>query len=135
MIGSPYTHRFTVPPSAIDANGHVNNVTYVSWMQDVAIAHSDRTGSTALAQALGGTWVVREHTVEYLRPLFVDDEVELRTWIEDAQAVRSTRNYEFKQASTGKVVARGRTMWVFVDATSGRPRAIPAEVLEAFRSV
>lgn len=134
MIGSPYIHRFTVPPSAIDANGHVNNVMYVSWMQDVAIAHSDRTGSTVLAQTAGGTWVVREHSVEYLRPLFVDDDVELRTWIEDAQAVRSTRRYEFKHVDSGKLVARGRTTWVFVDAVSGRPRTIPDEVLEAFRS-
>ena len=27
-----YTHSFTIPASAIDVNGYVNNVAYVQWM-------------------------------------------------------------------------------------------------------
>ena len=34
--------ELVVPDTAIDANGHVNNVQYVQWMQDAAIAHSAR---------------------------------------------------------------------------------------------
>ena len=30
-------HTFTVPPEAVDRNGHVNNVVFVQWMQDAAI--------------------------------------------------------------------------------------------------
>jgi len=133
MISETYAFRFTVPESAIDANGHANNVAFVSWMQDAAISHSDATGGTAEAVRLGGTWVVREHTIEYLRPLFVGDAVTLETWIEDAEGVRSTRRYRFLASDSGKEVARGRTLWVFVDSTSGRPRAIPDTVINAFR--
>ena len=31
-ISSPYSKIFIVPQSAIDENGHVNNVAYVQWM-------------------------------------------------------------------------------------------------------
>ena len=31
-----YTRSFTIPADAIDENGHVNNVAYVRWMQDIA---------------------------------------------------------------------------------------------------
>jgi len=34
-----YSHDFQVPESAIDALGHVNNVEYLRWVQDVAGAH------------------------------------------------------------------------------------------------
>lgn len=134
MIGEPFVQHLQVTADAIDANGHVNNVVYLSWMQEVAIAHSHSTGATRAARDAGGTWVVREHTIEYLRPLFENDNVEVTTWIDNAQAVRSTRRYEFKHIDSGKTVARGRTMWVFVDATSGRPRAIPDEVLTSFNT-
>ena len=44
-----YRHEFTVPESAVDQNGHVNNVVYVQWMQDVAVLHSDAVGGTRAA--------------------------------------------------------------------------------------
>lgn len=134
MIGSPFTHTFPVPDNAIDANGHANNVAYVSWMQDVAIAHSDATHATAAALQEGGTWVVREHAIEYLRPLMPGATVHAETWIDDADGVRSTRRYVFKDADSGREVARGRTLWVFIDSTSGRPRAIPERVVAAFNT-
>ncbi|MDL1918316.1 hypothetical protein FBQ83_03205, partial [Chloroflexi bacterium CFX5] len=34
-----YAKIITIPPSAIDENGHVNNVVYVQWMQDIAVEH------------------------------------------------------------------------------------------------
>ncbi|PIQ62714.1 MAG: thioesterase [Bacteroidetes bacterium CG12_big_fil_rev_8_21_14_0_65_60_17] len=132
MIGSPFSQTFPVPDDTIDANGHVNNVAYVGWMQDVAIAHSDSTGATRAAFEEGGTWVVREHVIEYLRPLLPGTTVRVDTWIDDAEGVRSTRRYVFKDAASGREVVRGRTLWVFLDTTSGRPRAIPDRVIYAF---
>ncbi len=51
---SIYRHQFTVPESALDRNGHVNNVVYVQWMRDVAMLHSDSTGGTQAADAKAG---------------------------------------------------------------------------------
>jgi acyl-CoA thioester hydrolase len=36
--------RFAIPEHAIDRQGHVNNLAYVAWMQDVAIEHSAAAG-------------------------------------------------------------------------------------------
>ncbi|MFP4317161.1 MAG: acyl-CoA thioesterase, partial [Desulfovibrionales bacterium] len=127
-----FRHAFTVPESALDENGHVNNVVYVQWMQDAAVAHSDSTGGTRAARDSGGTWVVRSHAVEYLRPAYAGDPVEARTWVEDIQRIRSTRRYEFVRTSDDTLLARGSTQWVFVDAATGRPRSIPPEVRECY---
>ncbi len=90
-----YTYQFEVPASAIDTNGHVNNVAYVQWMQDAAIAHSDAVGGTAATRAMNATWVVRRHTIEYRRPAFAGDKIDVRTWVTDCRMVSSRRKYEF----------------------------------------
>lgn len=120
----------------VDTNGHVNNIVYVQWMQDVAIAHSDAVGCTAATTAAGCTWVARSHQIEYLRPAFAGDRILLQTWIVDAAKKSSSpRRYRMVRESDGAVLARGETLWVFIDMQSGRPRTIPAEVIGCFAPV
>ena len=127
-----YREEFAVPESAIDRNGHVNNVAYVQWMQDIAVEHYESIGGTNPMQLVGATWVVREHKVEYLLPAFAGEEIEIKTWVENTRRVRSLRKYEFIRRADGKVLVRGETDWVFVDVKTGAPRAIPEEVSRVF---
>ena len=131
-VSSIYSKTFLIPHSAIDENGHVNNVAYVQWMQDIAVEHYESIGGVNLMQLLGATWVVREHRIEYLLPAFENEEIEIRTWVENVRRVRSLRKYEFIRKSDGKVLVRGETDWVFVDVKTGAPRAIPEEVTKVF---
>jgi acyl-CoA thioester hydrolase len=117
-----------VPAEVIDEHGHVNNVAYVQWMQDVAILHFEAMGGAELMTAHGAVWVARSHQIEYLRPVFEGDELVMRTWIATTERVKSMRRYEF--VVDGKTIARGETEWVFVDAESGRPKRIPEEMKE-----
>ena len=84
------------------------------------------------AQGPDATWVVRSHRVEYFLPAFIGEEIEIRTWVENIQRVRSLRMYEFVRKFDGKTLVKGETDWVFVDVKSGRPLAIPDEVKNVF---
>ena len=126
-----YGRAFTVPVDAVDENGHVNNVAYVRWMQDIAVEHYASIGGIE-AQGKEATWVVREHRIEYLLPAFAGEELEIKTWVENIRRVRSLRKYEFRRKSDGKVLVKGETDWVFVDARSGRPIPIPEAVSKVF---
>jgi len=130
-----HCEEFTVPESVIDRNGHVNNVAFVQWMQDVATCHFDSGGVTETMEAAGGTWVARSHHIEYLRPAFAGEHIQALTWIVDFSRVRSLRRYKFLRASDGKLLVRGETDWVFVNAKSGRPCSIPEEIKRAFVTV
>lgn len=130
-----YRFDFTVPETAIDRNGHVNNVEYVQWMQDVAILHADASGCTAATAAIGATWVVRSHRIEYLRPALTGDRVVVWTWVAGMRKVRSLRKYRFVRASDDTILARGETDWAFVDVSSGKPRRIPESVSGLFEVV
>jgi acyl-CoA thioester hydrolase len=131
-LGPIYSKTLTIPPSVIDENGHANNVAYVQWMQEIAVEHYTVLGGPE-AQKPFGTWLVREHKVEYLLPGKAGDELEIRTWVENVRAVRSLRKYEFIRKEDGKVLAKAETDWVFVDAKSGKPSAIPKEVRALFQ--
>jgi acyl-CoA thioester hydrolase len=130
-ISPIYSKTIAVPKSAIDENGHANNVTYVQWMQDIAVEHYASIGGIE-AQGPDSTWVIREHRIEYLLPAFAGEEIEIRTWVENIRKVRSLRKYEFVRKSDGRVLVKGETDWVFVDAKTGNPKAIPPEVEKVF---
>ena len=134
-----YRHEFTVSSEAIDGNGHVNNVAYIQWMQDVAVLHSEESGCTQATRDAGATWVVRKHAVEYLRPAFEGDSITVMTWVANFRRALSLRKYQFIRTSdktaVGLLLSRGETDWVFVDAATGRPRIIPQEVKGAFTLV
>ena len=129
---SIYSKTITIPESAIDENGHVNNVAYVQWMQDIAVEHYESIGGTRPTQLVGATWVVREHRIEYLLPAFAGEKIEIKTWVENIRRVRSLRKYEFIRIADKKTLVKGETDWVFVDAKTGAPRAVPDEVSKVF---
>jgi acyl-CoA thioester hydrolase len=130
-----YRFEIKVPNEVVDGNGHVNNVAYVQWMQDAAIRHSDAAGCTAGTLALGATWVARTHHVEYLRPCFAGETVLVLTWVSNFRKVRTLRKYKFVRPGDHTVLVQAETDWVLVDAKTGRARAIPEVITEAFQIV
>jgi acyl-CoA thioester hydrolase len=131
-----FSKQFVVPGGAIDVQGHVSNLAYVGWMQDVAIEHSAAVGWPMRRYLeLGAGWVVRSHFIEYLRPAFADERLSAHTWVPRFDQRSTPRRYLFVRDTDRTVLARAETSWVFVDLGSGRRRPIPSELLEAFDPV
>jgi acyl-CoA thioester hydrolase len=127
-----FSKRFEVPADAIDRQGHVNNLAYVTWMQDVAIEHSAAVGwPMDRYAAIGAGWVVRSHFVEYLRPAFAGD----HTWVPEFTHRSTPRRYLFVREGDNRLLARAETRWVFIDLTTGRRRDLPDELIGAFETV
>ena len=127
-----FRHEFTVPKTVIDGNGHVNNVVFVQWMQDVATQHFESLAGADAMKSAGAMWVARSHTIEYFAPAFVGDRIQVTTWVASFSRVRSLRHYEFVRASDGKLLVKSQTDWVFVRASDGRPCSIPEAIKRVF---
>ena len=124
----------TVAKEATDEFGHVNNQRYITWMQEVATAHSAANGwPMERYLEIGAAWVVRSHFIEYLRPAFAGDALEIDTWAASLALREVVRKYRFHRA--GQILARAETKWVYVDIKSGRPKRIPEELLASFEAV
>lgn len=127
-----YQHSLTVGSDDIDELGHVNNVRWIQWVQDAAVAHSASVGwDIPTYQAFGAVWVVRRHLVDYLAPAFLGDRLTALTWVEGLRNTSCIRHTFFARAGTSIGLVRAATTWVLVD-TRGRPRAVSDELRAAF---
>jgi len=107
----------------LDAQGHVNNGIIADYLQEARVRFLLAGDNAAL---LGNGTLVVAHQVEYLAPVeFRNDPVEVRLWVGDVGASRSTMAYEVVQ--DGVVAARARTMLCIFDFEAGRPRRMTAQ--------
>ena len=129
-----FEYHHTVAAAEIDVQGHANNVCYVAWMQDAALAHTAAEGWPAERYvALGAGWVARSHKIEYHEPAFAGDEIVVRTHVATMQKVTSVRRYRIERRTDGALLATAETRWAFVTYATGQPTRIPAEIAEAFK--
>jgi acyl-CoA thioester hydrolase len=128
-----FTHRFVVAPSDIDDLGHAGNVTWVSWVNEAAGAHSLAIGLGLEGyRKLGMIWVVRRHDIEYLAAAYEGEELEAVTWVASLRGATSLRRTSIRRASDGALLARAATTWVLLALPSGRPMRVPKELLARY---
>jgi acyl-CoA thioester hydrolase len=123
----------------MDSLGHVNNVTYVDYLQesrvDMLRVHAPARGGEELAEGV----VVVRHEVEFLAPLvFRFDPVRIESWVTRIRAASFTMAYEIldeKPDGSRTVYLRARSVLTPYLFTEERPRRIREEeraVLEGF---
>lgn len=134
MIPAPsprsFEIRLRVEPGDIDQLGHVNNVVYLRWVQDVAVAHWQATAPAVAQEQL--RWVVTRHEIDYKRPARAGDEIVARTWVGAATRLVFERHTELLRAADGRLLARARSLWCPIDANTGKPTKVSAEVRAGF---
>jgi acyl-CoA thioester hydrolase len=127
-----FSHRIIVTSRDIDPLGHANNVVYLQWVQDVAVAHSRAVGLDWDAyQKLGAIFVVRKHEIEYLSFALEGETLQVETWVSLTRGATSVRETRLCKPD-GTASARASTTWVLYDLASGRPRRVPPEVSKRF---
>ena len=129
-----YEYHHTVREDEIDVLGHANNVCYVAWMQDAALAHSAALGwSTEAYLRLGLGWVARSHTIEYHQSARAGDEITVETWVADFKRVTSLRRYRIVRQSDGGLLATAETKWAFINYATGQLERVPKEIVQAYK--
>ena len=124
-MSTTFDLKHSVGAEHIDVLGHVNNVVYVQWMQDVATAHVDAIG-LGLKQylELKHAMVAVEHQVQYRKAALEGDQLILRTWLSDLNALYSTRQYVFYRPADQSIVFTAQTKWACVEIATGRPKRL-----------
>ncbi len=128
--------RFAIPitPVAadIDEVGHVSNVVYLRWVQDVAMAHSAALGwDYARYREFGAVFMVRRHEIDYVAQVTLGQALRAETWVDSWKQASCVRKTELVR--DGSVVARAATTWAMINLGSGRPQRIPEAIVGLFR--
>lgn len=128
--------KIQVQSQHIDVLGHVNNVMYVQWMQDVAAVHIETLG-LGLTQylELKHAMVAVEHHVQYRKAALEGDEIILRTWLDDINALYSFRQYAFYRPKDQSVLFVGNTKWACIEIATGRPKRMSPSFTQAYQPI
>lgn len=118
----PFELAIPVQAEDIDELGHVNNVHYLRWVQQVAEAHWRRIAPPEDQQRL--VWVVLRHEIDYRRPALAGDGLIARTWVGSATRLSFERHTRILRATDREVLAVARTLWCPIDRRSHRPTRI-----------
>jgi len=114
----------------LDTLGHLNNAVYQNYLEQAAIEHMEYLKfSLDRYQQLGGVFVLRRIKIDYLRPAFAGDTLEITTWIQEMRGSRSIRHYEIHKQGDQQLLVTAEALWVWVDTKVMRPKAMPKELL------
>jgi acyl-CoA thioester hydrolase len=128
-------HRITraVEAADIDELGHASNLTYLRWVVEAAVSHTTHLGLGPLDyRKRGQSFVVRRHTIDYLRPALAGDRVIVETCVVSLRTASSERETVIVHAETGARLVEATSLWAFVDLEAGRPVRIPPDVRAIF---
>ncbi len=119
-----------IGPDDIDDLGHVNNVVYLRWVQEVAVAHWRAAASAEERAAVA--WVALRHEIDYKHPARPGDHIIARTWVGTADSYRFERHTKILRAADAKLLAQSRTLWCPINWTSGKLTPVSDAIRERF---
>ena len=125
MAAPANAHVFLCPLrwSDMDAYGHVNNVRFLTYLEEARIDLLLTAAGPAGRAMLDEGVVVVRHEIDYKRPLVHRVEpVPIASWVEEISNASFTVAYEI--ADPDQVYVTARTKLVLVDLTTGRPRRV-----------
>ena len=112
-----FSHSFRVDHDDIDEQGHVNNVAYLRWVQDVAVAHWLHAASVEMVASY--SWVAVRHEIDYKKPAFESEVITASTWVGEWTAVTCERFPEIRRGDD--LLVKGRTVWCMIDRETTKP--------------
>jgi acyl-CoA thioester hydrolase len=125
-----FEYPITISPSDIDVIGHVNNIVYLRWVQEAAIAHWNSLTTEQMQKDY--VWVVVRHEIDYLQSALPEDKLVAKTWIGHHAGAKSERFVNICDKNSEKVYAKVKTVWCLLDAKTKRPMRIGNDIITAF---
>ncbi len=128
-----FTMRRAVEWRDIDTAQHVNNATYLNYMEECGIQAAKSFGwPVSRMQEEGFAIVARQHRIEYKQQAALGDDLAISTYLSDVKRSHATRHYLITSADGLNLVAQARSLWVFVNLQTNSIMRLPAVYLEDF---
>jgi acyl-CoA thioester hydrolase len=125
-----FEYSITILPIDIDEQNHVNNISYLKWVQEVAIAHWTSSATKEMKEQY--MWVVSRHEIDYLKQAFIHNKLLAKTWVVEPDGAKSFRYVDIYDIETNNIIAKIKTTWYLLDAKTKRPRRIDADLVNIF---
>lgn len=114
----------------IDFAGHVSNIVYVRWLEDLRLLLLDTYLPLNTLMERGIAPVVMRTAIEYKKPVKLFDNVVGKMWMSKMENVRGILSTVFEV--NGETVASAEQTGLFVKLQNGKPVAVPDELRHCF---
>lgn len=117
--------RLKVRTYECDSYGHVNNANYLNYLEYARYEFLKDAGFDYLSMIDAGYGVyVARIEIDYKKPAFADDELEIKSWAAKKGAVSGVIGQEIRRAND--ILVTANVTWAFVDS-KGSPAKIPPQ--------
>jgi acyl-CoA thioester hydrolase len=117
-----HVHEFHVRFGDLDVLGHVNNCTYLTYLEDARVTMLRTDPLRAGREPIRGL-VVARHEIDYKRPLLLGtDPVRTETWVSDLNAASFSLSYEIRDDEN--LYVRASTVMVAYNVEKGHARRL-----------
>lgn len=117
----------------IDFVGHVNNIVYLQWLENVRVKLLEEAGLPIidLTEKHQVFPVLSKSAIRYRKPFFLNNTVNIKVWI--SQLYNASFDLEFRFLNeNNELCATAAQTCLFVDKKTMRPIRLPKEYREAF---
>jgi acyl-CoA thioester hydrolase len=127
-----YTMKRDVEWRDIDPEQHVNNATYLNYIEECGIQAAKAFGwGSERIRSEGIAIVARQHRIEYRGQAMLGERLSVTTYLADLRRVGATRIYRIEREDKS-LIAQARSLWIFVNLQTGSILRLPAVFLEDF---
>lgn len=127
-----FISRHKVRTYECDSYGHVNNATYLNYLEFARMETLEQKRITLdKLKELGFMVFIRRIEIDYKYPAGMNDILIIKTYIHDNRKSSGIFAQDIVRESDEKPIASAKVTWVFTNL-QGRPIPIPSVIKDAF---
>lgn len=121
-----FTMRRRVEWRDIDTAQHVNNAAYFNYIEECGIQAAFAAG-WPMQRIIDAHFaiVARKVHIEYKQQAGIGEELDVSTYLSEVRRSTVVRHYRVARAGDGSLIARARTLWVFINTQTGGLARLP----------
>ena len=127
------TYREKIYTYQIDYVGHVNNISYIQWMENGRVRLMEAIGMPIPEIAIdeGIVPVLTETTIKYKKPFYLNNDVIIETWLSKLNNASAIIEFRFYNENK-ELCSSGQQKGLFINRATGRPSRLAQNHRKAF---
>lgn len=130
-----YSEPLTIRSYEVTRSGYPQPGAILRYLEYLATRASGFHGYTnGWYEEQKSAWLVREMSLllGWLPPM--DSEIMMATWVAEFRRVQAFREYAMWHPASGRMIARARARWAYVQRHTGQPLRVPESMVALFSS-
>ena len=125
--------RYKITFDDLDVMQHVNNARYLDLVNLCGFKAIERFGwSYQRLMDNGFAIYLYDLHIKYFQPAFLDDELEIITWLANVKRSTATRHFLVKRVHDNATIVRVNTRSVWINIQTNQAVRIPEQIMDDF---